>query len=118
MEVTTNGRDFTASGAQHELVSVLVGDVSPWSGPQLGGTLVTLVGGGLGDVELSCRFGGGSAVEASLHGAEAVRCVSPVAPLTGWSSVELVSHGETLRSGGSGPARARRGDWHPSSRRA
>ena len=73
----------------------------PWSGPQLGGTLVTLVGGGLGDVELSCRFGDEAAVEASVHGAEAVRCVSPVAALSGWSSVELVSHGETLRSGGS-----------------
>ena len=101
LEVTTNGRDFTASGVQFEHVSVLVSDVSPWSGPQLGGTLVTLVGGGLGDVELSCRFGDGAAVEASLHGAEALRCVSPVAALTGWSSVELVSHGETLRSGGS-----------------
>ena len=87
VEVTTNGRDFTASGAQHELVSVLVSDVSPWSGPQLGGTLVTLVGGGLGDVELSCRFGDEAAVEASIHGAEAVRCVSPVAALSGWSSV-------------------------------
>ena len=101
VEVTTNGRDFSASGAQLELVSVLVSDVAPWSGPQLGGTVVTLVGGGLGDVDLSCRFGDEAAVEASVPGAEAVRCVSPSAALTGWSSVELVSHGETLRSGGS-----------------
>ena len=64
-------------------------------------TAATLAGGGLGDVELSCRFGDEAAVEASIHGAEAVRCVSPVAPLSGWSSVELVSHGQTLRSGGS-----------------
>ena len=101
VEVTTNGRDYTASGVQYELVSVLVSDVAPWSGPQLGGTLVTLAGGGLGDVELSCRFGDEASVEASVHGAEAVRCVSPSNALTGWSSVELVSHGETLRSGGS-----------------
>ena len=79
--MTTNGRDFSASGVLYERVSVLVSDVSPWSGPQLGGTLVTLVGGGLGDVELSCRFGDEAAVEASIHGAEAVRCVSPVAAL-------------------------------------
>ena len=99
--MTTNGRDFSASGVLYELVSVLVSDVSPWSGPELGGTLVTLAGGGFGDVELSCRFGAEAAVSASVHGAEAVRCVSPAGFVPGWSSVELVSHGETLRSGGS-----------------
>ena len=57
VEVTTYGCDFTGSGVQHELVSVLVSDVTPWSGPQLGGTLVTLVGVGFDDVALSCRFG-------------------------------------------------------------
>ncbi|MEC9053115.1 MAG: IPT/TIG domain-containing protein, partial [Actinomycetota bacterium] len=101
VEVTSNGRDFSASGAQFELVSVLVSDVTPWSGPELGGTLVTLVGVGFDDVEVSCRFGGEAPVLASVHGAESLRCVSPLGVSTGWSSVELVSHGETLRSGGS-----------------
>ena len=101
VEVTTNGRDFSASGVQYEFVSVLVSEVTPWSGPELGGTLVTLVGGGFGDVELSCRFGDEASVLASVHGAESVRCVSPSGAPTGWASVELLSHGETLRSGGS-----------------
>merc|ERR1712023_367372 len=77
VEVTTNGRDYTASGVQYELVSVLVSDVAPWSGPQLGGTLVTIAGGGLGDVELSCRFGDEASVEASVHGSPAAPRHSP-----------------------------------------
>ena len=38
---------------------------------------------------------------ASAHGSEGVRCVSPAALPTGWSSVELSIHGASLRSGGS-----------------
>ena len=38
---------------------------------------------------------------ASSHGSDGVRCFSPSALPTGWSSVELSSHGSRLRSGGS-----------------
>jgi len=40
-------------------------------------------------------------VVASAHGSGGVRCVSPAALPTGWSSLELTSHGTTLRSGSS-----------------
>ena len=82
VEVTTNGRDFSASGVLYELVSVLVSEVSPWSGPELGGTVVTIAGSHLTHAAqydaLRCRFGGmvGSQA-ASAHGSDGVRCVSP-----------------------------------------
>ena len=59
VEVSTNGRDFSASGVLYERVSVLVSDVSPWSGPELGGTLVTLRGEGFVSDGIECRGGKG-----------------------------------------------------------
>ena len=107
MEVSTNGRDYTSDGVQFELVSVVVRGVTPWSGPELGGTVVTVAGSGLSSAgDLVRRFGGGSAsgsgvVPASAHGTDDLRCVSPSALAVGWSSVELSSFGVTLVSGSS-----------------
>mgnify|MGYP003310838787 CR=1 FL=1 len=104
VEVSLNGRDFTSDGGQVVLSDVLVGDVSPWSGPEQGGTVVTVSGSGLDSTltSLSCRFGASASVQASVHSSSEVRCVSPLDVLpTGWSVVELVSHGSSLRSGGS-----------------
>ena len=44
VEVSTNGREYTVSGVRFELVSLVVGGVAPWSGPALGGTVVTIGG--------------------------------------------------------------------------
>ena len=40
VEVSTNAREYTSDGVQLELLDVLVGEVSPWSGPEQGGTVV------------------------------------------------------------------------------
>ena len=34
LEVSGNGRDFTSSGVRYEFVSVLVSEVTPWTGPE------------------------------------------------------------------------------------
>ena len=101
VEVTTNGVDFTSDGV-HLLVSdVLVSEVSPWTGPELGGTVVTVLGSGLDASDsLRCRFNEAESVVASVHSSSEVRCVSPLSS-TGWSVVDLLSHDESLRSGGS-----------------
>jgi len=102
VEASTNGRDFSSGGVQFEFVTAAVASLSPWSGPALGGTVVTLGGSGLSTLEaLQCRFGGESAVWASAHGVLGALCVSPGVGGTGWVSVELLSHSEVLRSGGS-----------------
>ena len=70
VEVSSNGRDFTTSGVQFELVRVVLSEVAPWTGPDLGGTLVTLTGSGIGAVSplsLDCRFGELEPVSASVH---------------------------------------------------
>ena len=42
LEVSTNGREYTASGVRFELAALVVSGLAPWSGPALGGTVVTL----------------------------------------------------------------------------
>ena len=101
VEVSGNGRDFSSSGVRYEFVSVLVSEVVPWTGPELGGTVVTLSGVGFVDVGLRCRFGSMELVGATVSSTSEVRCVSPVSVQTGWLGVELVSDGESLSSGGS-----------------
>merc|ERR1711965_1227530 len=80
VEVSTNGREYTASGVHFELVSLVVQGVAPWSGPALGGTAVTIAGSRLAHAAeaLRCRFGGllEASVSASAHGSDGVRCVS------------------------------------------
>jgi hypothetical protein len=48
MVVRTNGREYTASGVHFELVALTVRAIAPWSGPTLGGTVVTIAGSRLG----------------------------------------------------------------------
>merc|ERR1711938_400415 len=99
VEVSTNGREYTSDGVQFELVSLVVSEIAPWTGPELGGTVVTIAGWGLSSAgELMCRFGSTlwmgtgalslagtmAEVPASAHGTDGVRCVSPSALPTGW----------------------------------
>jgi hypothetical protein len=103
IEVSTNGRDYTSDGVQYEAVAVVLAGASPWSGPELGGTVVTVMGSGVASINaLQCRFGAtapATLVPASSHGTNAVRCVSPsFAMATGWSSIELLSYGTTMQN--------------------
>ena len=104
VEVSTNGREYTSSGVQFELVSVMMQDLTPYLGPVLGGTVVTIAGTGLSHAadSLHCRFGDGlPSVAASAHGSDGVRCVSPPSVPVGFSVVVLTAYGVQLRSAGS-----------------
>ena len=60
VEVSTNGRDYTTDGVQYEAVAVVLTGVTPWSGPELGGTAVTISGARMhsaSDLQMQCRFG-------------------------------------------------------------
>ena len=93
VEVTTNGVDYTSDGVELELSDLLVGEVSPWSGPELGGTVVTLSGSGFASSDaLRCRFGDASLVSASVHSVSEARCVSPSVGASGWLVLEPVSY--------------------------
>ena len=86
VEVSTNGREYTSDGVQFELVSLVVSGIAPWTGPEVGGTVVTIAGSGLSSAgDLLCRFGGSSismgglpvpvsAMAASVHGTATI-CV-------------------------------------------
>ena len=102
VEVSTNGREYTSSGVQLQVLALTVDSVAPWSGPTLGGTVVTLSGSGLARVvgAVSCHFGDGVSA-ASSHGVDGVRCVSPSGVPTGWLRIGLSMHGALLRSGAS-----------------
>merc|ERR1712185_281718 len=61
VEVSTNGREYTSSGVRFELVSLVVSGLVPWSGPSLGGTVVTIGGSRLAHAgALTCTFGASS----------------------------------------------------------
>ena len=47
VRVSTNGRDFTSDGLRYEQLAVGLTAARPWSGPELGGTVVTIGGRGL-----------------------------------------------------------------------
>ena len=92
------GGQAAADGTvQYESVWSAVSGLAPWSGPVLGGTLVTVSGIRLAAAArtVRCRFGWGEPVAASTHSAGEVRCVAPPHGATGWMGVELVSLDET-----------------------
>ena len=95
---------------QYEFIAVRINVIRPWNGPEIGGTMLVILGRRLQLVVGACRFGstpnyapGQGAVQtgASSHGSDGVRCVSPGGLPTGWTSVELSSYGVPVRSGGS-----------------
>ena len=58
VEVSTNGHEYTSSGVRFELVSLVVSGILPFSGPTLGGTVVTIAGTRLSQLEsMRCTFG-------------------------------------------------------------
>ena len=65
LEVSTNAREYTASGVRFDVVWLVVHGVAPWSGPVLGGTVVSLTGSCLAHTSpsLRCRFFGAAGVE-------------------------------------------------------
>ena len=75
VEVSTNGREYTSSGVAFEFISLVVQSVEPWSGPELGGTVVTIGGSRLAQVaeSLHCDFGDGSS-GASVPASALISC--------------------------------------------
>ena len=96
------GGQAAADGTeQYESVWIAVSGLAPWSGPVLGGTLVTVSGAGFAASMrlVRCRFGWGELVGASVHSAGEARCVSPPHAATGWVGIELVSLDEVVGGG-------------------
>jgi len=83
LELTTNGVDFTSNGMQflyHPIVSIF--SVSPQSGSENGGTLVTLVGANILRSEtLSCYFGDELSSSVQWISSSSIKCMSPPSKL-------------------------------------
>ena len=74
--MSNNAREYTSSGVRVRLVSVRVLDVQPWSGPVVGGTVVSVLAHGSWPGGFRCRFGEGSASAGWSGGASRLRCVT------------------------------------------
>ncbi|MEC8205876.1 MAG: IPT/TIG domain-containing protein, partial [Pseudomonadota bacterium] len=101
VEVSNNAREYTSDAARLQLVTVRVVDVQPWSGPQLGGTVVRVRGVGALPGGLRCGFGEGASSAAWSGGASALRCSASASAVSGWVGVQLSSFYGGLSSGGS-----------------
>lgn len=99
VEVSSNGVDYTSGGMEvwyHGEARLAA--VRPSTGPEAGGTEVTLVGEGMrrGGVHSRCRFGAGQDREGPVRwvSSSAVACTTPGSGgLTGNVTVELVGDG-------------------------
>ena len=109
VEVSSNGVDYTRGGMEvwyHGEARLMA--VRPSTGPEAGGTEVTLVGDGMvrGGVHSRCRFGAGQDREGRVRweSSTAVACTAPGSGgLVGNVTVELV--GEEGRASGSNGVR-------------
>jgi hypothetical protein len=96
IEVSTNGRDYTSDDVQYEALTLVLKSVTPWSGPQLGGTDVILFGGSFAVGGLECVFGDAPAVPASITSASKIHCTSPAHPTSGWVDLSSLSYSTPL----------------------
>ncbi|CAM9289154.1 unnamed protein product, partial [Phaeothamnion confervicola] len=85
VEVTLNGRDFSAGGPAFGFQDfAVVTAVAPWNGPTTGGTPLRLAGVGFATgTTLFCTFDGSREALAVWETATAVTCVSPPVPTAG-----------------------------------
>ncbi|MED6306906.1 MAG: IPT/TIG domain-containing protein, partial [Planctomycetota bacterium] len=103
VEVSNNAREYTSGGVRVRVVSLRVVDVQPWSGPVLGGTVVSVRAYGVWLGGVRCRIGDGRASGGWSGGASRLRCATPPSGrgASGWVGVELSSFDGALSSGGS-----------------
>ena len=78
VEVSNNAKEYTTSGVRLRLVAVRVLDMTPWSGPLGGGTVVSMRGSGAWPGAMRCTFGDGAASSGWGGGASRLRCLTPV----------------------------------------
>ena len=101
LEVSTNGREYTSDGSVFIFVRFVLSRVVPSSGPQLGGTLVTIFCDTSSIQALSCRFGHIAPTAASVLSARSIACFSPAHPVTGWVDLTFASYSTFLTSSSS-----------------
>ena len=103
VEVSNNAKEYTTSGVRLRLVAVRVLDMTPWSGPLGGGTVVSMRGSGAWPGAMRCTFGDGAASSGWGGGASRLRCLTPVSSssVSGWVGVQLSSFYGALSSTGS-----------------
>jgi hypothetical protein len=105
--VSNNGREYTASREQFQVVLTSRSELQPWCGPELGGTAVIVHGIQLGrSALLRCSFGSAAAsaaapAAASADALDTLRCMSPRGLQLGWMAVVLSTKGGSSRARGS-----------------
>ena len=95
VDITLNGQDYTALYVPYRYDAVIgITQVKPSTGPQSGGTLVTLIGTNFLNSPLTlCRFGTVPRNTTWL-GATAVTCFAPAAQSTGNVSIEATNNAQ------------------------
>jgi hypothetical protein len=120
-EVTDNGYEYTFGGLLFEVVAVSINAITPWAGPELGATLLTLSGSGAIHLHgLTCTLTNDwnmlrpfhledelramakpVSIPASTGSPNGIFCLTPYnlsLPL-GWANVDLSSFGHRLARG-------------------
>ena len=79
LEVSSNGADFSSDGNYFEYaLSPIVSDISPTSGGQRGGTVVTINGSNFRPSSSAiCKFGGAASTPVTYISSTLVTCLSP-----------------------------------------
>ena len=105
VEVTSNGRDWTASGKLFTYVPpVEITSVAPSVGPLAGGTVVRVSGSGFSVADdggkLLCRFGRTVVTAAVVMGPTSALCLAPPSTRLGPSPLEISINGVDFTSDG------------------
>ena len=91
LEVSNNGVDFSRSNMTFNYISaVAVRLLDPPTGPEFGGSVISVLGSGM-LLGSRCRFGGIASLSATLISAGELRCVSPAQPV-GIYAVEVTGN--------------------------
>ena len=101
VEITNNGQDYSASGMTFQyLPQQVVTSVKPLTGPDSGGTVVTVLGVNFVSSDLiQCAFGDSAPVRARWLSSGQLECVTPT-HVPGSVSVEVTNNGVDYTSNG------------------
>ena len=88
VELSWNGRDFSASGMQAEYVATVLERIDPTNGPAWGGTTITIYGQNFVEATWECYVGISRGL-LSVVSENVMMCTSPVAAGIGWAAVSI-----------------------------
>ena len=88
VELSWNGRDFSASGMQAEYVATVLERIDPTNGPAWGGTTITIYGRNFVEATWECYVGISRGL-LSVVSENVMMCTSPAAAGIGWAAVSI-----------------------------